>query len=210
MVSILKFNHCKPQGIFCFNIPPVCPVCKGNLSSLRSPPVAIPTPFINGVKRPCSVVVKPTVGSFLRDYKSGSNLHTGVTDSKGCVHNYDEEGIHTDTDSTTWEQSLAIPIVDLVDEVLKDIWDERLCNMISEPNWQIDRYHPDLHNCFDFVINFLNCVQFNNWKVKCNEPITKSQFSTEYIVPATSKAARYISLYRSIERYGPVIQQQLG
>ncbi|XP_033100662.1 MKRN2 opposite strand protein-like [Anneissia japonica] len=205
MVSILKFVHCESAEIFCFNIPAECPICGADLSSrLRSPPIAIPTPFVNGTNIPCSVLVKPTVGGFLRDYKNGSNLHTGVSDSKGCIFNYDEDGMHLDTDSNSWKDSLAIPVVDLVDEELKDVWDKRLHSMATQSSWQATRYHPDLHNCFDFVVNFLNCVEFNVWNEKSNEPITRTQFSTAYILPATSRAARYIGLYRSIQLHGSV------
>ncbi len=52
-------------------------------------------------------MIKPTKGDFLLDYQNRSNLHIGITDSKGSVVEYDVEGIHADR-SQEWGRCVVL------------------------------------------------------------------------------------------------------
>lgn len=67
--DILCWQHCdKLTNILCFSVPPVCPLCHYNTthSPSRIPPYKLPSPLTNAGESPVSLVVRPTVGTFLR------------------------------------------------------------------------------------------------------------------------------------------------
>ncbi|XP_070534043.1 MKRN2 opposite strand protein-like [Ptychodera flava] len=199
--GILCFNHCSPVNVLCFEIPDDCPVCGVSLDSspCLSPPFRIPSPFANAKAIPYSVVIKPTVGTFLQDFKGNSNLHVGITNSKGAVYNYDEGGLHKDKDKYSWQQSISIPLLDKYDDELMELWDECLESYSSSELWTPARYDETTHNCYDLAIGFLNSISYGEFKGRSEAQLSRKSFCTEYIIPHTKKAARYIELYRKIE-----------
>ena len=50
----------------------------------------LPSPFRRGCDSPCSVVVRPSVGTFLDEYRLYDDLHIGIADSNGVVHDFDK------------------------------------------------------------------------------------------------------------------------
>lgn len=78
--DILCWQHCdKLTNILCFSVPPVCPLCHYNTthSPSRIPPYKLPSPLTNAGESPVSLVVRPTVGTFLRYVDNLiSELHT--------------------------------------------------------------------------------------------------------------------------------------
>lgn len=67
--DIMCWQHCdKLTNILCFSVPPVCPLCHYNTthSPSRIPPYKLPSPLTNAGESPVSLVVRPTVGTFLR------------------------------------------------------------------------------------------------------------------------------------------------
>ena len=95
--NILCFEHCEKK-VFCVKLPDTCPVCQIAITqcNFKLPPFKLPTPFSRAQDHPCSIVIKPTNGDFLKDYRNHGNLHIAVTNSKGFVIEYDMEGIHRD------------------------------------------------------------------------------------------------------------------
>ncbi|GFR00883.1 MKRN2 opposite strand protein [Trichonephila clavata] len=63
------------------------------IPSLIIPPFRIPYPFRDAAKEPNSIVIKPTYGDFLNNYRNSSDLHIGVTDSTGFIYEYDVNGV---------------------------------------------------------------------------------------------------------------------
>ncbi|RXG56296.1 MKRN2 opposite strand protein, partial [Armadillidium vulgare] len=99
----------------------------------------VPYPFVRASQVPCCIVIKPTRGDFLHDYRNNSNLHIGVTDSEGRVYEYDFEGLHSDG-AASWMQCLAVPIIssntnDTPDPVWKEYWDFTLHSICNEEDW---------------------------------------------------------------------------
>lgn len=58
--SLIRLSHCRKE-IFCFSVPDQCPSCGQRLRgcSLREAPVSLPSPFNNGHKTSCCLVVAP-------------------------------------------------------------------------------------------------------------------------------------------------------
>ena len=65
-LSILCFEHCGKRIFSLKNIPDACPVCNLLITQcdLKIPPFAVPSPFKKAVDFPCSIVIKPTKGTF--------------------------------------------------------------------------------------------------------------------------------------------------
>jgi hypothetical protein len=67
--GILCFKHCKGK-IFSFSLPEKCPICNQKLLNDKNHsgilPFRIPYPFVRGTQQKCSVILKPTVGDFLK------------------------------------------------------------------------------------------------------------------------------------------------
>jgi len=82
---ILCFEHCSRKVFSVSNLPEQCPSCSTDLldCDLKIPPFAVPSPFKRAQDFPCSIVIKPTKGTFLADYTNKSHLHIAITDSQG-------------------------------------------------------------------------------------------------------------------------------
>lgn len=65
--GIICFQHCDKK-VFCFELPEYCPVCNRDLSTeqFKLLPIRIPYPFVRAAQHPCSILIKPTSGDFLK------------------------------------------------------------------------------------------------------------------------------------------------
>ncbi|XP_034775499.2 MKRN2 opposite strand protein-like [Acipenser ruthenus] len=193
--GVIKFRHCG-KDIYCFFVPEYCPVCRESLSSrtrrLEEAPVSIPNPFINGHKVTSSFLVKPTKGTFLREYDGSSDLHVGITCTKGVVYNYNEAGVCRDEHG--WEQSVSIPLVQPDMYSLINQWDCYLEQFSSTDMWDPQRYEEHEHNCYTYALTFINCLLATQGK----RQLTKSDFTEKFVLPRTRRASRYITLYQEI------------
>nr|XP_031326792.1 MKRN2 opposite strand protein isoform X2 [Camelus dromedarius] len=81
---IIKFNHCQ-KPIYSFSVPRCCPLCQRDMGArkLGEAPVSIANPFTNGHREKCSFLLRPTQGTFLREYDGRSDLHVGITNTNG-------------------------------------------------------------------------------------------------------------------------------
>ncbi|XP_076423761.1 MKRN2 opposite strand protein isoform X3 [Peromyscus maniculatus bairdii] len=153
---LIKFRHCE-RSIYSFSVPQCCPLCQGDVGSTRieDAPISISDPFSNGHQEKCSFLLKPTRGTFLREYDGKSDLHVGLTNTRGehCLHfssvrkprvvyNYNAHGIQRD--EAGWEQSLSVPLVQPSMFGLMDQWDKYLEDFSASPAWLPHRV--SLHN----------------------------------------------------------------
>lgn len=63
------FQHCdRHRNIFCFSLPVVCPLCGEDvaITPCRIPPYVVPSPLRDARYHSCSVIIKPTIGTFLQ------------------------------------------------------------------------------------------------------------------------------------------------
>ncbi|XP_001192106.3 MKRN2 opposite strand protein [Strongylocentrotus purpuratus] len=210
---IISFQHCDPLNhILCFNkVLQVCPICRLRLddgtAEFPLPPVRLPSVLVNAVTKPYCLVIKPTHGSFLQSYMPGHFLHAGISNSKGVVYNFDEKGIHQD--SSSWEQCVVIPLLGCHDYEMKQEWDAELHQFSMPSGWTPERYQDEVHNCFDFVVGFLNHIEYNQTVRRIPRTITRQELCEDYIVSMTTKAAQLISIHHAIRQDGYVIQREL-
>ncbi|XP_052782787.1 MKRN2 opposite strand protein-like [Mya arenaria] len=204
--EIRCFQHCKrDKNILCQTIPLVCPICRQDTlkTEMRIPPYLIDSPFIDASFTQCCVVIKPTIGSFLKDFTNQSDLHIGVTNSRGVVYEYDERGVTVGCQ--TWSDCLRVTVLDINSENSDFVkkWDQDLDLAAQESLWTAGKYTETSHNCYDFVMSFLNRLGLQATQ-RCLQD--RRRFCEEMIVPVTARAGKFISLYRDIKRKGCVVQ----
>uniref|UniRef100_A0A1B6CPZ1 MKRN2 opposite strand protein n=1 Tax=Clastoptera arizonana TaxID=38151 RepID=A0A1B6CPZ1_9HEMI len=195
--GILCLQHCGPQ-IFCFEIPENCPACRKSLVDHQPTlsPFRLPYPFVRAFQHPCAVVIKPTNGDFLNDYKISLDLHIGVTTGSGDVFEYDQTGLHRNR-RTQWNQCLIITQVK--SEPWSEKWDDVLTTVASQNCWSSQRYHQETFNCYTFVLAFLRCLHDDELSEAAK---SKVKFCEIFISPRTIQACTYISLYRRLKDSG--------
>ncbi|XP_064629032.1 MKRN2 opposite strand protein-like [Lineus longissimus] len=194
---ILCLQHCqKDINIFFTVFPNSCPICGESLTESEAliPPFAIPSPFSSAAEVPVSVIVKPSRGSWLEYERSTTNLHIGISDSKGCTYDYDEDGLHHN--SNLWSDCIAIPLTEKKDSDFIQKWDKTLYFSASSPYWTAKKYHPDFNNCYDFVLTMLSKAG-----LAASDPRYKNKedFCESVLLPQTTHAAKYISMYRKLK-----------
>lgn len=199
--GILCFQHCSCK-VFCFELPEKCPICNSHLSTahFRLLPFRIPYPFVRAVQYPCSIVIKPTTGDFLHDYLNCMDLHIGVTDSEGSVVEFDKGGLQQHR-TGMWCQCL---VVHGAAGPWREHWDATLKAMIDQKCWLPQRYNEETFNCYTFVLTFLRNLRHGNLSKAAT---CRTTFCENFIVPRTTAAGKYISLYRKLSDLGCYIQR---
>ncbi|XP_019893230.1 uncharacterized protein LOC101900797 [Musca domestica] len=162
-------------------------------------PFRLPYPFVRANQYPCAIVLRPTTGDFLNDYNNTTDLHIAVTTSTGCVVEFDRHGLrrHRTANMSDWWQCL---LVGDVPEPWYDYWDQVLFEVCQQPDkWTVSHYHEDKHNCYTFVLTFLQALTYDKLSEAAS---SKTTFCEKYIVPRTTTAGKYISLYRKLRDTG--------
>lgn len=99
-----------------------------------------------------------------------------------------------------WSQCLVIPITS--ERTIRQgswiqHWDYTLSITASMDIWCHDAYQEKDLNCYSFVLTFLKMLHVTELKPSL---CSKTQFCTDFILPRTKLAAKYISLYRQVIR----------
>ncbi|XP_063267903.1 MKRN2 opposite strand protein [Prinia subflava] len=192
-MDVLRVRHCRAL-VYCRRAPPRCPACGGDLrrAGLAAAPVRLRCPFRHGHGQPRAFLVRPTRGTFLHDYDGHGDLHVGITNSKGVVYSYDQQGVHRA--GSGWEQSICIPLVQPDMWELLQRWDELLEEFSLGEAWLPHRYEEQQHNCFTFALSFVNAVR----RGRARPPLSKAGFTEAFLLPHTREAARYLSLQQHL------------
>ncbi|KAH8377835.1 hypothetical protein KR093_007314, partial [Drosophila rubida] len=217
--GILCFHHCNVK-VFCFTLPHTCPHCNAQLDAdanaapdttgdatiTRLLPFRLPYPFVRATQHPCAIVLRPSTGDFLNDYSNATDLHIAVTTSAGDIVEFDRYGLRRhrrDDNPRDWRQSL---LVGDLPEPWHDYWDEILDQICGQSSrWSIDCYEETSHNCYAFVLAFLQALGHAQLSDAAR---TKTSFCEKYIVPRTTTAGKYISLYRRLRHAGIHVHRQ--
>lgn len=201
--GIICFQHCTSK-IFSIKLLAKCPECQNELcadDTFKLMPFRLPYPFIKPHQYPCAIILRPTNGDFLNDYFNAMDLHIGVTTSNGSIIEFDQNGLRKSSDrngTSQWSQSL---VVDTVPEPWYDHWDSVLCEMekSKDTKWTSAAYHEDYFNCYTFVLEFLRILDYGTLSDAAKN---RNTFCEHYIIPRTTAAGKYISLYRKIRDNG--------
>jgi len=199
---VLCFEHCqKKVKICCIIVPKNCPLCGCDINSspMRLPPFRLPTPFSSSKSQPFSLIIKPTNGSFLQDYKQGDDLHIGISNSNCDIYSFDQQGLCI---VEPWLQCLVIPVSEM-SKIHPGMLDKVLNDSLTDCRWIKERYNESQYNCYTYVLDMLLRVR------GLEEGCDKVTFSSKILLPSTTRAASYVDLYRRIMNEGYVISYAL-
>ncbi|KAG1962683.1 MKRN2 opposite strand protein [Pimephales promelas] len=195
--SVIKLSHCE-KDIFCFFVPDQCPECGMSFSGkrLEEAPVSVPNPFSNGHKVPCAFLVASAEHSVLRDFDGRSDLHTGITNTKGIVYNYTRAGVQREQEG--WERCVCVPLVQPDMFSLINQWDQYLEKFSSHQMWDPmwHSFNEETHNCYSFTLTFINCVL----AAQSKPGLSKDGFTHTFVLPRIRRASKYMTLCREISQ----------
>ncbi|XP_076233438.1 MKRN2 opposite strand protein-like [Calliopsis andreniformis] len=187
---IICFSHCNSKNVFCKSVPERCPLCRSYIIDYKVEPFAIPYPYKNAVYHPSSLVIRPSQGNFLNDYNILDDLHIGITNSEGIVFEYDIGGIIVNNHSK-WTNSIILKIIPLSWE---SHWDKTLEKMLKDVKWTFENYDEISMNCFSFVIEFLNNLQYINMRF-----VNKEDICNKLILSKIQDAVKYNSIFKKLK-----------
>lgn len=196
--SFLCFQHCERNvNCYCLSLPENCPLCQSELafSELRIPPFRVNIPLSTGERTQLSLLIRPTNGSFVTNFKQGDALHIGISNSQGKIFDFDENGINFVNNQTEWNHCLSIGLNSFVDSSLDMILESEK----SSSHWSSCNYNEEMNNCFDFVVSVLNkATPLLHW--------SKLSISHQLILPEINKILKFIHIQRMVTENGVFIQ----
>ncbi|XP_068598216.1 MKRN2 opposite strand protein-like [Brachionichthys hirsutus] len=196
--SVIRLTHCQKE-IFCFSVPAHCPSCGEELrgSRLQEAPVSLPSPFTNGHKTSCCLLIAPAHDNLGREFDGTSDLHTGISSMSGVVYNYTRAGVGREL--TGWERCVSVPLVRPDMFHLLAQWDLYLDRFSEgsmwDPAWH--RFDEDNHNCFSFCLQFINSVLAAEGRSSLN----RDTFTHSFILPKMRRVSKYAALHQHIQRH---------
>uniref|UniRef100_A0A915PY88 MKRN2 opposite strand protein-like C-terminal domain-containing protein n=1 Tax=Setaria digitata TaxID=48799 RepID=A0A915PY88_9BILA len=166
----------------------LCPKCGTQITDNTSVCVFLPDPFISPTAGCCSILLKPSVNSFSK-YKLGDDLHIGLSNSKGFVFSYTNNGIVVESH---WNDCLCI--YRFSDSKTCDI---RMKMFVKKYHSRFTHKHYDKKNwnCYDFVVEFLLDAG-----VLQRTSHVKDQFVAEHVCKPLQRVLRYYSLLDRLSR----------
>lgn len=107
-------------------------------------------------------------------FQNQNNLHIGLTSSNGTIYEFDVKGlVKTPFNNRTvalkdesWDQCLVIA---QVPESWYDRWDEVLEQISTDQSWSEETYEKDSHNCYSFVLGFLQALEYGEFSALCHD-----------------------------------------
>ncbi|XP_048878081.1 MKRN2 opposite strand, tandem duplicate 1 isoform X2 [Brienomyrus brachyistius] len=206
--SIIRFSHCD-KYIYCFSFhnnvsgdsagrspSPHCPLCHSYLRfGLLDAPVSIRTPFDNGHAVPYALTIGSMHGPLYISERDNSELHVGITNSKGVVYNYTMRGIRRD--ETGWERCVAVRLVQPGAANTMNLWDRELERFALSDMWAPERFHEEREFgtcCYAFALGFINQVRAAGGK-RC---LTRDEFTATHILPRMKTTSTYVQIYREV------------
>ncbi|XP_069031703.1 MKRN2 opposite strand protein-like [Embiotoca jacksoni] len=196
--SVIRLRHCQKE-IFCFSLPEECPSCGEELkgSRLQEAPVSLPSPLTDGHKTSCCLLVAPGQDNLDRDFNGTSDLHTGISNTKGLVYNYTRGGVRRD--EVGWERCVSVPLVRPDMFHLLAQWDQYLDRFSDGPMWDPawHRFHEEDQNCFSFCVSFMNSVLSAEGRSR----LSRDVFTEIFILPRMRRVSKFTALYQHIQRH---------
>ncbi|XP_034950104.1 MKRN2 opposite strand protein [Chelonus insularis] len=187
---ILCFKHCKSKSVFCKTIPDTCPLCNCSLSESYIEPFVLPYCCKKAADDPPSIVLKPTQGTFCNDYNLSKDMHIGIVNSIGHLYEFDHRGI-TVNNFSDW---LDCIVVHIIPESWYIHWDQTLFSLIENNKWNSCNYNVQSMNCYNFIIEFLQKLNFKDFNF-----VTKEQVFEKLLLPRLRYTLKYIYIYRSLK-----------
>lgn len=179
-------------------------MCHKQIGDSSIIPFRLPSPFAKASQHPCSVVLRPTEGTFLDDFENSSDLHIAVTRANGDLVEFNVPGLQELSSSESNKEWSNCLVIETVPPNWHSLWDEKLFDMCHDPFWKTAQYHERNLNCYSFVLKFLESLGFGELSKYSRD---KNVFSQIYVIPKTVNVAKYISIYRQIVKNGVFINR---
>lgn len=128
------------------------------------------------------------------------DLHIGVTTSSGIIVEFDKCGLRRHR-SSQWGQCL---LLDQAPTPWTEHWDSTLLKVCKQDKWTPQSYNENIFNCYTFVLSFLKSLEYGSVSKAAS---SRTVFCEQFIVPRTTAAGKYISLYRKLKSYGHYIHR---
>ncbi|XP_029906887.1 MKRN2 opposite strand, tandem duplicate 1 [Myripristis murdjan] len=198
--GVLRFRHC--GSVIYSASRGRCPLCGGALSfGLQDAPLALPVPFTDGHSATCCLLVAAQQGAAAFSELSDSELHVGVSNSKGVVFSYTESGVQRQ--QCGWEQSIAVPLVAPGNQSVsfRRRWDVLLEEFTCQDTWTPHRFEEQREFgscCYGFALGFINQLLRSQGR----QPISRERFTAQFLLPRIRTASRYLSICQHISRDG--------
>ncbi|XP_061074825.1 MKRN2 opposite strand, tandem duplicate 1 isoform X2 [Conger conger] len=128
-----------------------------------------------------------------------SELHIGITDSKGLVYNYTLAGIRRD--DCGWEQCISVPLVQPDRNSLKEQWHRELEQFSSTDSWTSQRFCEEREfgsRCYGFALSFINHMR----AIEGQRLLTRDEFTGKFVLPRIKMASKYIKTYQEVSKHG--------
>ncbi|XP_069500039.1 MKRN2 opposite strand protein isoform X2 [Ambystoma mexicanum] len=127
------------------------------------------------------------------EYDGNSDLHVGISSSKGIVYSYNESGVHREEQG--WHQCVGVELLQPDMYGLISQWDKYLEDFSTTEAWLPQRYEESHHNCYTYALAFVNCMLAMQGT---RQQLSKEEFTKQFVLPRTRQASKYITLYRAI------------
>lgn len=108
---------------------------------------------------------------------------------------FDKNGLRRHK-SGQWGQCL---LLDQASSPWTEHWDNTLLQVCKQKYWSAKSYNEEKHNCYSFVLTFLKMLNYGNLSKAAS---SRTTFCEKFIVPRTTSAGKYISLYRKLKDNG--------
>ncbi|XP_029007784.2 MKRN2 opposite strand, tandem duplicate 1 [Betta splendens] len=200
--DLLRFRHC---GLTVYVLDEsagpallLCPLCGQAVRfSLTEAPVRVRTPVRDGHRAACSFLITSQHGVAGLSEENDSELHVGISSSRGLVFSYTELGVQCQ--KVGWEQSIVVPLLSPGDDSLRfrTLWDKHLETFSGLNIWTADRFQEQREFgscCYGFALSFVNNVMRSEGKGL----ISREHFTSQYVLPKMEMASRYLSMYEHI------------
>ncbi|NXG09913.1 MKROS protein, partial [Sakesphorus luctuosus] len=117
----------------------------------------------------------------------------------GLVFHFAQAGVQRAQEG--WEQCLSIPLLQPHLWDLQQRWDGLLEEFSQGQDWLPHRYDEQEHNCYTFALAFINHVR----SVQGRGPLSKAEFTQQFVLPLARRASRYLSLEQQLAHSDMVI-----
>lgn len=126
------------------------------------------------------------------------DLHIGITNSNGNVFEFDKCGLVIN-DNIKWKNCAAI---EMIPDSWQMFWDEILTEMCNDSKWKPSNYNDATFNCFNFVISFLQKLNYKNTQF-----MNKEEMCEAFVLPRIQTILKYASIYKNLKDRDVYVQQ---
>ncbi len=167
---------------------------------------------------------RPTGTSFLSpSFSLGVDLHVGVTDSAGRVHEFGKNGVRVVGGGVgAWRRCVVVDLrgdvgagcnrAAVTDPDFPEYWDSRLRLARGRSPWSAGprAYDETRRNCLDFCLSFLSSLPELGEAARVARHGDKVDFCRRFVTPRMRSTARYIMLHRKLRRGGGILELKGG